>query len=467
LSTLADRIRGVLQGTAGTATKAGDSVPPATCSENALPVVPRGPAEGSGVLSAAASGLGRIASPNPATVLGGEWRRHGDEVCFVVESRRERSSPYGHSTIGTVADGLREAAEEVPLLAGFSLQSPFLFFDLETTGLSGGAGTYAFLVGCGSFDGDGAFTTRQFILMRLADEPALLSSVADELSRAGALVSFNGKSFDRPLIESRYLYHRLPWTGAALPHLDMLHIARRFWRREATPVDALAFDADSGCSLGALERQLLGHRRQGDVPGFEIPQRYFQFVRTGDARPLVPVLAHNRLDLLSLAALTTKALRLVKDGEEHAHLPREALALGHLYARAGLVSRARTAYLRAAVMAQATPMAAVRADALRALAVSARRLGEHDQAANYWRQVLDVRSCPPSIARQAREALAIYYEHRVGDLPVARAFALSSLQDGPRAEESGRHRIARIERKIQTRPRESARLDLLSTGSAG
>jgi len=212
---------------------------------------------------------------------------------------------------------------------------------------------------------------------------------------------------------------------------------------------------------------LLGHRRQGDVPGFEIPQRYFQFVRTGDARPLVPVLAHNRLDLLSLAALTTKALRLVKDGEEHAHLPREALALGHLYARAGLVSRARTAYLRAAVMAQATPMAAVRADALRALAVSARRLGEHDQAANYWRQVLDVRSCPPSIARQAREALAIYYEHRVGDLPVARAFALSSLQDGPRAEESGRHRIARIERKIQTRPRESARLDLLSTGSAG
>ena len=190
------------------------------------------------------------------------------------------------------------------------------------------------------------------------------------------------------------------------------------------PVDALAIDSESGCSLGALERQLLGHRRQGDVPGFEIPQRYFQFVRTGDARPLVPVLAHNRLDLLSLAALTTQVLRLVKDGEEHARWPREALALGHLYARAGLAGRARAAYLRAAVMAQATSMAVVRADALRALAVSARRSGEHDHAASYWRQVLDVRSCPPSIARQAREALAIHYEHRVGDLPVARAFAL-------------------------------------------
>ena len=114
-------------------------------------MVQRGLAEGSHVPSAAVSGPGRIAAPNPATVLGGEWRRYGDHVCFVVESRRERSSPHGHSTIGALADGLREAAEEVPLLAGFSLQSPFLFFDLETTGLSGGAGTYAFLVGCAQF----------------------------------------------------------------------------------------------------------------------------------------------------------------------------------------------------------------------------------------------------------------------------------------------------------------------------
>ena len=90
-----------------------------------------------------------------------------------------------------------------------------MFFDLETTGLSGGAGTLAFLVGCGWFDDDGGFVTRQFLLARHADERALLEAVAAELARAGALVSFNGKSFDAPLLETRYLFHRLDWSAAA------------------------------------------------------------------------------------------------------------------------------------------------------------------------------------------------------------------------------------------------------------
>jgi hypothetical protein len=456
LSTLADRIRGVLQGAPGPR-------PPGASTG----LDPLDPSLGQ-TTSPPAAGARGGAVPKAEAVLEGEWRRRGDTVCFVVESRRERSSVHGHTTVGALADGLREAADEVPLLTGFPTAAPFLFFDLETTGLSGGAGTYAFLVGCASFDEDGAFTTKQFMLMRLADEPALLSCLADELSRAGALVSFNGKSFDRPLIESRYLYHRLSWTGSALPHLDMLHVARRFWRRcDDAPSHSGMMDREPSCSLGTLERQLIGHRRHGDVPGFEIPQRYYQFVRTGDARPLVPVLAHNRLDLLSLAALTTRALHLVKKGDEQASLPREALALGHLYAGAGLTERARTAFLRAVTMAHATSMAAIKADALRALAVAARRVRAHEESASYWRQVLNVRSCPPAIARQASEALAIHYEHRVIDLPAAKAFALGSLPDGPRAVDNVRHRVARIERKIQTRPVESPRLDLLSPGGAG
>ena len=107
-----------------------------------------------------------------------------------------------------------------------------MFFDLETTGLSGGAGTLAFLVGCGWFEDDGAFVTRQFLLARHADERMLLEAVAAELARAGALVSFNGKSFDAPLLESRYLFHRLPWSGREMPHVDVLHPARRFWKRK-------------------------------------------------------------------------------------------------------------------------------------------------------------------------------------------------------------------------------------------
>src|SRR5262249_51802352 len=153
-------------------------------------------------------------------------------------------------------------------------------------GLSGGAGTHAFLIGCARFDDDRGLVTKQFLLTRPADERPLLDLVAAEIADAGALVSFNGKSFDAPMLEPRYLFHRLDWPGEGVPHVDALHPARRFW-----PGD---------CSLVALERQKLGARRVADVPQAEIPARYFHFVRTGDARPLVAVLEHNRRDLLTL-----------------------------------------------------------------------------------------------------------------------------------------------------------------------
>jgi uncharacterized protein YprB with RNaseH-like and TPR domain len=382
-------------------------------------------------------------------VLGGAWCQQGGALCFIVESRRARSSPHGHTTVGALADCLREATDDVTLLAGFPIRAPFFFFDLETTGLSGGAGTYGFLVGCAWFDEDGAFVTRQFMLARLSDEPALLSSVAEQLSRAGALVSFNGKSFDTPLIETRYLYHRLPWSGAALPHLDMLHVARRCWKRRGEASAPAAIARESGCSLGALESQLLGHRRHRDVPGFEIPQRYFQFVRTGDARPLAPVFEHNRLDLLSLAALMARAATLVRTGPIGACDAREALALGWIYGRAGLESRAREGYERAIDLSAGEP--AIQLESLRALAIALRRARRFEEAAGYWRRVLDLRGCPPHVAREASDALAIHHEHRVRDLVSARSFALRSLENAPRpaGDQAVRHRLDRIERKLE------------------
>ena len=146
------------------------------------------------------------------------------------------------------------------------------------------------MVGCAWFESDGAFRTRQFLLTRYADERPLLAAVSDELARAGALVSFNGKSFDAPLLETRYLFHRLDWVGGRMPHIDVLHPARQFWKRHPHD-EARAFETESSCSLVALERQIVGARRNGDVPGFEIPGRYFQFLRSGDARPLGAVSA--------------------------------------------------------------------------------------------------------------------------------------------------------------------------------
>src|SRR4029077_21183923 len=149
-------------------------------------------------------------------------------------------------------------------------------------------------------------------------------------------VSFNGRSFDAPLLETRYLYHRLDWAVARLPHIDVLHAARRVWG--ANPRE-MGKDG-GGCSRVALEQQVLGMRRLADIPGFEIPGRYFQFVRSGDARPLAAVLEHNRLDLLTLAALTARLLHMTSMGPEAIGDAREALALGHVYARAHLHAQA-------------------------------------------------------------------------------------------------------------------------------
>jgi len=373
-------------------------------------------------------------------VLGGSWRGTSGASCFVVERRWQPSARYGRVVVGDVADRLVASADAAALFSGGAdARAPFIFFDLETTGLSGGAGTHAFLVGCGWFDVDRAFVTRQFLMTRYADERAVLAAVAEEIGRAGALVSFNGKSFDAPVLETRYLFHRLEWTGGGVPHIDALHPARRFW-----PGD---------CSLVALERQLIESRRIGDVAGFEIPARYFQFIRSGNARPLVPVLEHNRLDLLTLAALTARLLHLARGGARSARDGREAYALGLLYARAGLELKARECFTHAVDVSSAPAGAfdPVRIDSLRALALAWRRARQWDEAAACWRQLLDIRGCPPAVRREATEALAIHHEHRVRDLTLAKLFALRTLADEltPAWTQAARHRLARLERKLE------------------
>ncbi len=380
------------------------------------------------------------ASRAAADVLGGEWQGRAGASWLAVERRYAADERHGADPIGRFADALHAAAREPAFLGGQpGARPPFLFFDLETTGLSGGAGTLAFLVGCGRFDEDGAFRTRQYLLTRTADERPMLEAVARDLAESGALVSFNGRSFDAPLLETRYLFHRLAWVGEGRPHVDMLHPARRFWRDEA------------GCSLGALERQVLGARRSGDVPGFEIPGRYFQFLRDGDARPLGAVLEHNRLDLLSLAGLLARFARLTAEGPDAARDAREALALGHVFGRTGDRVRARQAFERAA---SSDGDDAVRAAAWQALALDARRRRAFDESAACWRRLLTMVHSPPALAREAAAALAVHYEHRARDLDAAKAFALRSLrqESTPSWDRAVRHRLSRLDRKMGRTP---------------
>ena len=393
--------------------------------------------------------------------LGGEWQ----STTYVVEKRFAPEARHGREAIGTFAECLDAASSQATLYAGGApARTPFVFFDLETTGLSGGAGTQVFLVGCGSFDGDASFVTRQFLLVRYAEERTMLGAVAEELGRAGALVSFNGKSFDAPVLETRYLFHRLPSTFRELPHVDVLHPARRFWkarvgspkgpRYDSASTVAQPFRAASAetCSLVTLERQLLGVRRYGDVPGFEIPARYFQFVRSGDPRPLAAVLEHNRLDLLTLAALTARLFHVTLHGPDAARDAREALALGQVYMRADLVSRASDAYARAVEMTERGIVSqVVRIESLRALALTHRRARQYAAAAACWRRLLATPGCPPLVTREATEALAVHHEHRERDLEAAKAFALQSLEGDaqPAWTRAVQHRLARLDRKLK------------------
>jgi uncharacterized protein YprB with RNaseH-like and TPR domain len=377
-------------------------------------------------------------SEQAAALLGGEWR----DDCLVVERRWTASARHGGEPVRALAARLTGSAAEASFFAGGApARAPFVFFDLETTGLSGGAGTYVFLVGTGWFDGD-EFVVRQYLMVRHTGERAMLRRVARDCERAGTLVSFNGKSFDAPVLETRYLYHRMDWFGGTLPHIDVLHPARQFWKRD-------------DCSLGALEGHVLGHRRRGDLQGFEVPARYFHFVRTGDPRPLAGVLEHNRLDLLSLAALAGRLLDLARGGPAASHDAREAIALGHLYARAGMDARAREAYARALTLSRAPRGAfdATRIDALRALAFAWRRARRFEQAAECWHELLSIRGCPAAIRREAAEALAIHSEHRLRDFAAARAYVVDRFGEWPagRKRQAIEYRLRRLERKIADR----------------
>jgi hypothetical protein len=191
-------------------------------------------------------------------------------------------------------------------------------------------------------------------------------------------------------------------------------------------------------------------------------------VRTGDARALDAVLEHNRLDILSLAMFTARASQLLEDGPLAAATGREALGMGRLYERAGMLADAMASFCRAADMDSAD--ATTRAESLRAHAFLCRRLRRYDEAAASWRRVVELRACPPALAREATEALAVHHEHRARDLHAARAFALRALElPATTARQQAVHyRLARLDRKLGSGSvTASTKRPLLPLGSPG
>ena len=397
-------------------------------------------------------------------ILGGRPVETAFGKCLVIDRRYEADRFHGDIRIGdcevveeeglrvldptlSIDSGGERRAESGQRTADSGERRRTIFIDLETTGLSGGAGTVAFLVGCGYFD-LGAFQVRQFLLTSYASERALLATVADFFDGADLIVTYNGKTFDVPVMETRWMFHRMQMPLGDVPHFDMLHPARRLWKARAETID------EGGCRLGTLERTLFDVRRVGDVPGFEIPGRYFQFLRSGDPRPLEPVLEHNRLDLVSLAAVMAHAVRLAREGHACCRDHAEALALGKVFERAVVIERAEACYRFAAGSDEAD----VRGEALYRLGLRLRRDRRFAEAAAAWRDIMHLTE-PRHLRRRlaelrqfAAEALAIHHEHRDRDLASARELALFALEDADGSDAAGmRHRLARLDRKLARR----------------
>jgi len=209
---------------------------------------------------------------------------------------REEPTPFGPVVVRREwlpDDGDRdvESLSACLGLAPADLRRP-LFLDTETTGLSGGTGTVAFLVGLAWREADG-LTLAQYFLRDFNEENALLWAVGQCVNEAGVLVSYNGRCFDWPLLQTRLVMRRAAWPSP--PHVDLLTLARRIFRPRL-----------SDCALLTIEQAVLDLHRADDLPGSMIPSRYFAWLRDGDPHVLDPVFSHNRQDVLSMALLLAR-----------------------------------------------------------------------------------------------------------------------------------------------------------------
>lgn len=332
--------------------------------------------------------------------------------------------PYGKLRIGDVA-----LADFSPLdlfLKESRLPGPseLVYLDTETTGLMGGTGTCAFLIGLGAAEGS-QFVVRQFFLRDYPEEKAMLAALTEALTPYKGIITFNGRTFDLPLLETRYALARMKSPFERLIHLDLLHPARRLWKLRL-----------ESCQLTHLEQQVLGVRRQGDVTGAELPGIYFDYLRTGNASGLQPVFYHNSLDIITLAALSVELARVVSNGwsdgwtgddesEENGGAVDSSLdlfSLSRIFERAGVRGQAVSTCRRALKMGLPEP---VEVRALLHLSYQHKRQREYEPAAAIWTELAGRER---EVALTALEELAIYHEHRRRDPHAALEFVEMALR---------------------------------------
>src|SRR5580704_8074684 len=306
---------------------------------------------------------------------------------------------------------------EISRRARAALEDPYkwLFLDTETTGLAGGTGTYAFLIGLAWWDA-GALQVEQLFMRDFTEEYSLLHELAARIAERPVLVTFNGKTFDWPLLDSRFTMTRTIPTPRLAAHLDLLHPARALWKLRLGSVRLVELERH------VLDAPRLGWHREDDIASSLIPQYYFDYLRGGSADPLIGVLRHNQMDLRGLAALFGKINTLLtsQKAERNGVDSLDLFGLSRFFERRGDSDRAHVACSQALDLGLP---AEFRPRAHRDLALLAKRRGDHAAASELWLELV----ADPQDGVLACEQLAIHYERRAKDLVRATEFALLGL----------------------------------------
>jgi len=334
---------------------------------------------------------------------------HGEH--FETEKLWERHRRHGSVGIADLAELPQDLLD--PLSDGAIARAhptKWAFLDTETTGLAGGTGTYAFLIGVGSIDAEG-FRLRQFFMRDYGEEASLLWRLAEHLERFDVLITYNGKAYDQPLLETRFRMMRARHPFDRLEHLDLLFGARRLWKLRL-----------ESCRLVDLENQILGVERQGDLPGEMIPYYYFDYLRTKHAFRLVPIFHHNALDILSLACLTAIvpfAFRSPEDaGLRHGA---DLIGLARWLLRGGREEEALRLFRRAVEMGLPDDLLF---RTLWDVAAIEKRLGRTDAALPV---ITDLAGSRNPYRVRALEELAKHYEHRERNYAMALEMTRTAL----------------------------------------
>lgn len=335
-----------------------------------------------------------------------------DNGFYLVRNDFPLSTPHGITTLGSA---LNASAQHIAFSASDEELGDFdprkaVFVDTETTGLMGGAGTVAFLIGVGYFVDD-IFRLDQCFMRDYDDEEPMLEYLNELFAKADTIVSYNGKSFDLPLMRTRFITNRIPFRLESATHFDLVHAARRFWKRRL-----------GDCSLGNIEREILGLERHGDVPGREIPQIWLDYLHTRDAQRLTQVFYHHKIDILSLAALTghlSQTIDLPDGGGFEHHEDRLSLLRVHYRQK-----RYADVLDLAATLLESTEEDHITGECLELAGFSAKRLQRWQEMEDFWTLLLD--RFPRHTL--ARHELAKHYEHRKRDLPAAERLCQEALQ---------------------------------------